>query len=61
MAIIELAPMPDQKLIPFTRKEIVKVLNTNGEQRPPRMIDDGYQMVGIGAQRNGDVTVFDGL
>jgi len=41
--------MPNQSVITSTLKDIVKVLNTNGEAEATR--DDGYRMVGIGAQR----------
>ena len=57
IAIIERASMPDQRVITSTLKDIVKALDSNGEQRPPGMMVIGWSVLALSG--NGDVTVLD--
>jgi uroporphyrin-III C-methyltransferase len=57
IAIIERASMPDQRVIMSTLKDIIKALDSNGEQRPPGTIVIGWSVLALSG--NGDVTVLD--
>jgi uroporphyrin-III C-methyltransferase len=57
IAIIERASMPDQRVITSTLKDIVKALDSNGEQRPPGTMVIGWSVLALSG--NGDVTVLD--
>ena len=57
IAIIERASMPDQRVIMSTLKDIVKALDSNGEQRPPGTMVIGWSVLALSG--NGDVTVLD--
>ena len=57
IAIIERASMPDQRVITSTLKNIVKALDSNGEQRPPGTMVIGWSVLALSG--NGDVTVLD--
>jgi uroporphyrin-III C-methyltransferase len=49
--------MPDQRVITSTLKDIVKALDSNGEQRPPGTMVIGWSVLALSG--NGDVTVLD--
>ena len=57
VAIIERASMPDQRTTFSTLKDIVKALDSIGEQRPPGMIVVGWSVLSLSGE--GDVTVLD--
>ena len=57
VAIIERASMPDQRATFSTLKDIVKALDSAGEQRPPGMIVVGSSVLSLSGERS--VTVFD--
>ena len=57
IAVIERASMPDQRVISSTLKDIVKALDSNGEQRPPGMMIIGWAVLALNGQ--GDVGVLD--
>jgi uroporphyrin-III C-methyltransferase len=57
IAIIERASMPDQRVIMSTLKDIIKALDSNGEQRPPGTMVIGWSVLALSG--NGDVTVLD--
>ncbi|KAF8814004.1 hypothetical protein BYT27DRAFT_7180265 [Phlegmacium glaucopus] len=57
IAIIERASMPDQRVITSTLRDIVKALDSNGEQKPPGMMVVGWSVLALSG--NGDVTVLD--
>jgi len=57
IAIIERASMPDQRVISSTLKDIVKALDSNGEQRPPGMMIIGWAVLALNGQ--GDMGVLD--
>ena len=57
IAIIERASMPDQRVITSTLKDIVKALESDGEQRPPGTMVIGWSVLALSG--NGDVTVLD--
>ena len=57
IAIVERASMPDQRVITSTLKDIVKALDSNGEQRPPGTMVIGWSVLALSG--NGDVTVLD--
>ncbi|KAG6919095.1 hypothetical protein DXG01_009348 [Tephrocybe rancida] len=57
IAIIERASMPDQRVISSTLKDIVKALDSVGEQRPPGMMVIGWAVLALWGQ--GDVSVLD--
>jgi len=57
IAIIERASMPDQRVIFSTLKDIVKALDSNGEQRPPGMMIVGWAVLALDGQ--GDMGVLD--
>ena len=57
IAIIERASMPDQRVITSTLKDIVKALDSNGEQRPPGTMVVGWSVLALSGE--GDVTVLD--
>jgi uroporphyrin-III C-methyltransferase len=58
VAIIERASMPDQRVTFSTLKDIVKALDSAGEQRPPGMIVVGWSVLSLSGE--GNVTVLDG-
>lgn len=57
IAIIERASMPDQRVIYSTLKDIVKALESSGEQRPPGMMVIGWAVLALSG--DGDVGVLD--
>lgn len=57
IAVIERASMPDQRVISSTLKDIVKAMDSNGEQRPPGMMIIGWAVLALHGQ--GDVGVLD--
>jgi uroporphyrin-III C-methyltransferase len=57
IAIIERASMPDQRVIMSTLKDVIKALDSNGEQRPPGTMVIGWSVLALSG--NGDVTVLD--
>ncbi|KAG6845584.1 hypothetical protein H0H87_007263 [Tephrocybe sp. NHM501043] len=57
IAIIERASMPDQRVISSTLKDIVKALDSVGEQRPPGMMVIGWSVLALWGA--GDVGVLD--
>jgi len=57
IAIIERASMPDQRVITSTLKDIVKALDSNGEQKPPGMMVIGWSVLALSG--NGDISVLD--
>lgn len=57
IAIIERASMPDQRVITSTLKDIVRALESVGEQRPPGMMIIGWAVLALWGQ--GDVGVLD--
>ena len=57
IAIIERASMPDQRVITSTLKDIVKALDSNGEQKPPGTMVIGWSVLALSG--NGDVTVLE--
>ncbi|KDR85983.1 hypothetical protein GALMADRAFT_397387 [Galerina marginata CBS 339.88] len=57
IAIIERASMPDQRVISSTLKDIVKALESSGEQRPPGMMIIGWAVLALSG--HGDVGVLD--
>lgn len=57
IAIIERASMPDQRVISSTLKNIVRALQSSGEQRPPGMMIIGWAVLALHGQ--GDVGVLD--
>ena len=57
IAIVERASMPDQRVITSTLKDIVKALDSNGEQRPPGTMVIGWSVLALSG--TGDVTVLD--
>ena len=57
IAVIERASMPDQRVISSTLKDIVKALDSNGEQRPPGMMIIGWAVLALNGQ--GDMGVLD--
>jgi uroporphyrin-III C-methyltransferase len=57
IAIIERASMPDQRVIASTLKDIVRALESNGEQRPPGMMIIGWAVLALHGQ--GDMGVLD--
>jgi len=57
IAIIERASMPDQRVITSTLKDIVRALNSNGEQKPPGMMVIGWSVLALSG--DGDVSVLD--
>ena len=57
IAIIERASMPDQRVISSTLKDVVRALESNGEQRPPGMMVIGWSVLALSGQ--GDVGVLD--
>jgi uroporphyrin-III C-methyltransferase len=59
IAIIERASMPDQRVITSTLKDIVKALDSNGEQRPPGTMVIGWSVLALSGE--GDVTVLDDI
>ncbi|PFH48102.1 hypothetical protein AMATHDRAFT_66198 [Amanita thiersii Skay4041] len=58
IAIIERASMPDQRNVFSTLRDIVKALDSVGEQRPPGMIVVGWSVLALSG--SGDLTVLDG-
>ncbi|KAG5638926.1 hypothetical protein H0H81_008695 [Sphagnurus paluster] len=57
IAIIERASMPDQRVISSTLKDVVRALDSVGEQRPPGMMIIGWAVLALWAK--GDVSVLD--
>ncbi|CAA7265022.1 unnamed protein product [Cyclocybe aegerita] len=57
IAIIERASMPDQRVISSILKDIVRALESSGEQRPPGMMIIGWSVLAL--HRSGDVGVLD--
>ena len=57
IAIVERASMPDQRVITSTLRDIVKALDSNGEQRPPGTMVIGWSVLALSG--TGDVTVLD--
>jgi uroporphyrin-III C-methyltransferase len=57
VAIIERASMPDQRITFSTLKDVVKALDSIGEQRPPGMIVIGWSVLSLSGE--GDVIVLD--
>ncbi|KAF8167187.1 uroporphyrin-III C-methyltransferase [Crassisporium funariophilum] len=57
IAIIERASMPDQRVISSTLKDIVRALDSSGEQRPPGMMIIGWAVLALSG--TGDVGVLD--
>lgn len=57
IAIIERASMPDQRVISSTLKDIVRALESNGEQRPPGMMIIGWAVLALSDK--GDVGVLE--
>ncbi|KAF9264943.1 uroporphyrin-III C-methyltransferase [Marasmius fiardii PR-910] len=55
IAIIERASMPDQRVLESTLKDIVKALDSLGEQRPPGMIIVGWGVLALWGKGNVDV------
>ncbi|PPQ89962.1 hypothetical protein CVT25_009602 [Psilocybe cyanescens] len=47
IAIIERASMPDQRVISSTLKDIVRALESNGEQRPPGLMVIGWAVLAL--------------
>ncbi|KAF8657157.1 hypothetical protein AX16_002271 [Volvariella volvacea WC 439] len=58
IAIIERATMPDQRVVSSTLKDIVKALESVGDQRPPGMIVVGWSVLALVGER-GNVDVLD--
>lgn len=57
IAIIERASMPDQRVVMSTLKDIVRALESSGEQRPPGMMVIGWSVLALNGE--GDVAVLD--
>ncbi|KAF8902246.1 hypothetical protein CPB84DRAFT_1846411 [Gymnopilus junonius] len=57
IAIIERASMPDQRVIYSTLKDIVRALESSGEQRPPGMMVIGWAVLALSGA--GDMGVLD--
>jgi len=57
IAIIERASMPDQRVVASTLRDVVRALESAGEQRPPGMIVIGWAVLAL--WRKGDVGVLD--
>ncbi|KAF9562248.1 uroporphyrin-III C-methyltransferase [Agrocybe pediades] len=57
IAIIERASMPDQRVISSTLRDIVRALESNGEQRPPGMMVIGWSVLALNDR--GDMGVLD--
>ena len=57
IAIIERASMPDQRVVASTLGDIVRALESSGEQRPPGMMVIGWSVLALHGQ--GDVEVLD--
>ncbi|KAG6873078.1 hypothetical protein C0992_009127, partial [Termitomyces sp. T32_za158] len=57
IAIIERASMPDQRVISSTLRDIVRAMDSIGEQRPPGMIIIGWGVLALWGE--GDVGVLD--
>lgn len=57
IAIIERASMPDQRVISSTLSDIVRALESNGEQRPPGMMIVGWAALALHEQ--GDMGILD--
>ncbi|KAG5644090.1 hypothetical protein DXG03_009109 [Asterophora parasitica] len=57
IAIIERASMPDQRVISSTLKDIVRALDSVGEQRPPGMMIIGWAVLALWGK--GDMGVLD--
>ncbi|KAG2022399.1 uroporphyrin-III C-methyltransferase [Coprinopsis cinerea AmutBmut pab1-1] len=57
IAIIERASMPDQRVVSSTLRDIVKALESSGEQRPPGMILVGWSVIALYGK--GDTSVLD--
>lgn len=57
IAIIERASMPDQRVISSTLSDIVRALESNGEQRPPGMMIVGWAVLALHEQ--GDMGILD--
>jgi len=58
IAIVERASMPDQRVLTSTLENVVKALNSCGEQRPPGMIVIGWSVLALWGE--GDVNVLQG-
>ncbi|KAG7092193.1 hypothetical protein E1B28_008561 [Marasmius oreades] len=54
-AIIERASMPDQRVLESTLRDVVKALDSLGEQRPPGMIIVGWAVLALWGKGNVDV------
>ncbi|KIY50989.1 uroporphyrin-III C-methyltransferase [Fistulina hepatica ATCC 64428] len=57
VAIVERASMPDQRVITSTLENIVRALDSNGEQRPPGLVVIGWAVLAL--WRHGNVDVLD--
>ncbi|KAG6892355.1 hypothetical protein C0993_003996 [Termitomyces sp. T159_Od127] len=57
IAIIERASMPDQRVISSTLRDIVRAMDSIGEQRPPGMMVIGWGVLALWGE--GDVGVLD--
>ncbi|KAF5312771.1 hypothetical protein D9619_002485 [Psilocybe cf. subviscida] len=57
IAIIERASMPDQRVVASTLKDIVRALDSSGEQRPPGMMVIGWSVLALHGK--GDVGVLE--
>lgn len=55
IAIIERASMPDQRVISSTLKDVVRALESVGEQRPPGMMVIGWAVLALWGKGNVDV------
>ena len=58
ISIIERGSMPDQRVISSTLKEVVRALESSGEQRPPGMMVIGWAVLSLHGE--GDISVLDG-
>ena len=58
VAIVERASMPDQRVLTSTLENVVKALNSCGEQRPPGMVVIGWSVLALWGE--GDVNVLQG-
>jgi len=57
IAVIERGSMPDQRVIFSTLKDIVRALESSGEQRPPGMMVIGWAVLSLCGE--GDMSVLD--
>ena len=55
VAIVERASMPDQRVLTSTLENVVKALNSCGEQRPPGMVVIGWSVLALWREGNVDV------